>query len=66
MSTIDSNSNPNFYQFDDLSGEAYNVLAELGEDVPNPKKRSISLFENITEADDNPERRKRLYMIAIY
>jgi hypothetical protein len=38
MSTIDSNSNSYFYQPDELRGIACNVLAELGEDVPNPKQ----------------------------
>jgi hypothetical protein len=66
MSTIDSNSNPNFYQLDELNGIGCNVLAELGEDVPNLKKQAISLFENIIAANDNPEWKERLYIIAIY
>jgi hypothetical protein len=44
MSIIGSNSNPNFYQLDELSGIACNDFVELVEDAPHPNKRAISFL----------------------
>jgi hypothetical protein len=44
MSTIGNNSNPNFYQLNELSGTTCNDFAELVENVPHPNKRAISLL----------------------
>jgi hypothetical protein len=46
MSTIDNNSNPNFYQFDELNGATCNVLTELGADIPNPKNEQLVFLKH--------------------